>query len=68
MTINLMLILLWIVLINKLINLPTPFNDKRFSVEPIYTDSNKQGLNHSEWSTLREGGYLKSFDKDKKKR
>ena len=51
---------------NKLIDLPQPFNEKKFSVDPIYTDCNKQGLNHSEWSLDRKGGYIKCFDEDKK--
>lgn len=46
----------------KLINLPTPFNDDRFSIEPIYTDCEKRGLNHSEWSTKKEGGLVKNIN------
>lgn len=46
----------------KLINLPTPFNDSRFSIEPIYTDCIQRGLNHSEWSSKRKGGLIKNFN------
>lgn len=48
----------------KLINLPTPFNDSRFSIEPIYTDCIQRGLNHSLWSSKRQGGLIKNFNPD----
>lgn len=46
----------------KLIDLPTPFNDQRFSIEPIHTDCLKKGLNHSLWSSKRKGGLVKNFN------
>lgn len=49
-------------LFHKLVDLPTPFNDKRFSIEPIYTDCLKRGLNHSLWSSKRKGGFVKNFN------